>query len=142
MHWKLGGHAHNSTIPIHRKPTGSPQTQHTTHFLRGWSKSTSTHSTTFHTLKPAISPGSGLEGLCQTNGGEKSKVTLREGACTHQQGLRAMHTNLRLQVIKTFDLALMWAITGLFVRGNFCPQNFYIYCFLWPRPLQLDSGSR
>ena len=58
-----------------------PHHKHTTHFLRGWSKSTPTHSTIFHTLKAspparAITLGSstsltdwaGLEGLCQAKG--------------------------------------------------------------------------
>ena len=101
----------------HRKPAGSPQTMpivqysldntkmmsmvfhhnHTIHFLRGWSKSITIQSTTFHTLTasqnvPTIPPvyytsltdWAGLEGLCQANGGVwlRSKVTQREGAPT------------------------------------------------------------
>ena len=90
---KLGRKGGTRTDPQQPLKEAHSGQHHTTHFLRGWSKSTPTQSTIFHTLTsslparlPAIPPGSstGLEDLCQANGGawQKVKVMPREGAPT------------------------------------------------------------
>ena len=43
-------HANSTAQPGQYQKDDIPHHSHTTHFLRGWSKSTSTQSTTFHTL--------------------------------------------------------------------------------------------
>ena len=68
-----------------------PHHNHTTHFLRAWSKSTSTHLNLFSV--PAIPPGS-LTGLCQANGGAWQKVkghAERRRARLHSRHINRVH---------------------------------------------------
>ena len=87
-------------------------TSHHTHFLHGWSKSTYTQQLFTHSLSssqtvPVIPPGSstsltdwtGLEVLCQANGGGMAKVKCHLGARTLPlvPQLQKARPNLRLQ---------------------------------------------
>ena len=93
-HRKSTNNANNTAlddIPPH------PHHNHITHFLRGWSKSTSTQSTTLKASPPArLCPQLHLDRRASARSLEgrdtRSKVTPREGAHSLARGPRAMHS--------------------------------------------------
>ena len=142
---------HKSTI----QHSSTSMTFHQTHFLRGWSKSTPTQSTIFDSLSDcarhstwvltSLTDWTGMEG--QWRGvvkGQRSRPgpTSRPGlpalayTCIAHGRMDTPSHQIRAnlfevpQDIKSFDLALMWAITVLLFMATSCrlPGSS------WPHP--------
>ena len=137
---------------------------HTPTTLRGWSKSSSTHSTITDSLSSGSSTSfSDCTGLPVGWRGRDKGQRSHRGSTHHTTAMHssvsAMHMDIWgrphaffyvLLVIKTFDLALMWAITGLLFMATSC-RSHNAPCLLlttsclqnWlplATPLQLDNG--